>query len=114
MGKGLVQNVDGLPYNTAMKYTVAKYYTPSGRCIQSVEYKSKSSLKGSKENLLSSLKEKTEEDKDLNFEEILDEDDEDEEIMIPVRKLIALQNYTLLHGLKIKIKKSSELKMADL
>ena len=28
-----------LPYSTALKYTVAKYYTPSGRCIQSVDYK---------------------------------------------------------------------------
>lgn len=37
-GKGLVQNVETLPYNTALKYTVAKYYTPSGRCIQSVRY----------------------------------------------------------------------------
>ena len=38
-GKGLVQNVESLPYNTALKYTVAKYYTPSGRCIQALDYK---------------------------------------------------------------------------
>lgn len=38
-GKGLVQNVEELPYNTALKFTVAKYYTPSGRCIQGVSYK---------------------------------------------------------------------------
>ncbi|CAM9140501.1 unnamed protein product [Chrysoparadoxa australica] len=38
-GKGLVQNVAGLPYGNALKLTVAKYYTPSGRCIQSVNYK---------------------------------------------------------------------------
>lgn len=37
-GKGLVQNVQELPFNTALKYTVGKYYTPSGRCIQSVNY----------------------------------------------------------------------------
>ena len=37
-GKGLVQNVQELPYQTALKYTVAKYYTPSGRCIQSTDY----------------------------------------------------------------------------
>jgi carboxyl-terminal processing protease len=37
-GKGLVQNVEELPYNTALKFTVAKYYTPSGRCIQGVQY----------------------------------------------------------------------------
>ena len=38
-GKGLVQNVEDLPFNTALKFTVAKYYTPSGRCIQGINYK---------------------------------------------------------------------------
>lgn len=38
-GKGLVQSIMPLPYNSALKYTVAKYYTPSGRCIQSIDYK---------------------------------------------------------------------------
>ena len=38
-GKGLVQNVEELPFGTALKFTVAKYYTPSGRCIQGVNYK---------------------------------------------------------------------------
>lgn len=38
-GKGLVQNVEELPFETALKFTVAKYYTPSGRCIQSTNYK---------------------------------------------------------------------------
>ena len=37
-GKGLVQTVETLPYNTAIKVTVARYYTPSGRCIQAVNY----------------------------------------------------------------------------
>lgn len=37
-GKGLVQNVEDLPFNTALKFTVAKYYTPSGRCIQGIKY----------------------------------------------------------------------------
>jgi len=37
-GKGLVQNVESLPFDTALKFTVAKYYTPSGRCIQSTKY----------------------------------------------------------------------------
>ena len=37
-GKGLVQNVEELPFDTALKFTVAKYYTPSGRCIQSTNY----------------------------------------------------------------------------
>ncbi|MDX2283194.1 MAG: S41 family peptidase [Bacteroidia bacterium] len=37
-GKGLVQNVRPLSYNTQMKITIARYYTPSGRCIQAIEY----------------------------------------------------------------------------
>ncbi len=37
-GKGLVQQTIPLSYNTLMKITVAKYYTPSGRCIQTLDY----------------------------------------------------------------------------
>jgi len=38
-GKGLVQNTRDLGYNARIKLTTAKYYTPSGRCIQSVRFK---------------------------------------------------------------------------
>jgi len=37
-GKGLVQTVRPLSYNTSLKITVSKYYIPSGRSIQSIEY----------------------------------------------------------------------------
>ncbi|MBV8254382.1 MAG: S41 family peptidase [Chitinophaga sp.] len=37
-GKGLVQTTRPLPYNTKLKVTTAKYYTPSGRCIQAIDY----------------------------------------------------------------------------
>lgn len=37
-GKGLVQSVRPLSYNSKLKVTVAKYYTPSGRCIQKLDY----------------------------------------------------------------------------
>jgi carboxyl-terminal processing protease len=37
-GKGLVQQTLSLPYNGLLKVTVAKYYTPSGRCIQAMDY----------------------------------------------------------------------------
>ncbi len=37
-GKGLVQQTVPLSYNTQMKVTIAKYYTPSGRCIQALDY----------------------------------------------------------------------------
>lgn len=37
-GKGLVQNVRDIGYNSKLKLTTAKYYIPSGRCIQAVKY----------------------------------------------------------------------------
>lgn len=37
-GKGLVQSTRSLPYNGLMKVTVAKYYIPSGRLIQAIDY----------------------------------------------------------------------------
>ncbi|MCX6150142.1 MAG: S41 family peptidase [Ignavibacteriales bacterium] len=37
-GKGLVQTVVPLSYNTSLKITTARYYTPSGRCIQKIDY----------------------------------------------------------------------------
>jgi carboxyl-terminal processing protease len=38
-GKGLVQNTKDVGYNAKIKLTTAKYYIPSGRCIQAVRYK---------------------------------------------------------------------------
>ena len=38
-GKGLVQTPLDMPYNTNLKLTTAKYYIPSGRCIQAINYK---------------------------------------------------------------------------
>ena len=38
-GKGLVQSSRELPYNGSIKLTTAKYYLPSGRCIQKIDYK---------------------------------------------------------------------------
>ncbi len=37
-GKGLVQRYRPLSYGTQMKITISKYYTPSGRCIQELDY----------------------------------------------------------------------------
>ena len=37
-GKGLVQSIRNLPYGGQMKVTTAKYYTPSGRCVQAIDY----------------------------------------------------------------------------
>ncbi len=40
-GKGLVQSTHPLSYNAKLKITVQKYYIPSGRCIQAIDYKNK-------------------------------------------------------------------------
>ncbi len=40
-GKGLVQNILPLPYNAQLKVTVSKYYIPSGRCVQAIDYSHK-------------------------------------------------------------------------
>lgn len=45
-GKGLVQNVLPIDYNTSLKITVSKYYIPSGRCVQNIEYFEKDTTKG--------------------------------------------------------------------
>ncbi len=37
-GKGLVQQTFSLPYNSLVKITIAKYYIPSGRCVQALDY----------------------------------------------------------------------------
>lgn len=37
-GKGLVQSIRSLPYGGELKVTTAKYYTPSGRCVQALDY----------------------------------------------------------------------------
>ncbi len=37
-GKGLVQTLRYLPYNSSMKITTSKYYIPSGRCVQAIDY----------------------------------------------------------------------------
>ncbi|MCB9249202.1 MAG: S41 family peptidase [Ignavibacteriales bacterium] len=49
-GKGLVQTVIPLSFNTSLKMTTARYYTPSGRCIQEVDYSKEKEIFG--ENII--------------------------------------------------------------
>lgn len=53
-GKGLVQTLRNLPYNSTMKITTSKYYIPSGRCIQAIDY-SKKSIDGTSGRIPDSL-----------------------------------------------------------
>lgn len=54
-GKGLVQATRPLSYNSKLKITVAKYYIPSGRCIQEIDYSSRDE-EGTAEKIPDSLK----------------------------------------------------------
>lgn len=54
-GKGLVQSIRSTGYNTSLKLTTAKYYTPSGRCVQAINY-SRRNEDGSIESVPDSLK----------------------------------------------------------
>jgi len=54
-GKGLVQNVFPVSYNAQVKITIAKYYIPSGRCIQAIDYAHKDE-EGNSEKFPDSLK----------------------------------------------------------
>lgn len=51
-GKGLVQTITPLNYNTSLKITTAKYYTPSGRCIQKINYSEKNNVFAHVDSLL--------------------------------------------------------------
>ena len=54
-GKGLVQTTRPLAYNSQLKVTTAKYYIPSGRCIQALDYTHRKD-DGSVERVADSLK----------------------------------------------------------
>lgn len=54
-GKGLVQSIFDMPYKTNLKMTTAKYYTPSGRCIQKIEYDKKKKTPHERDNYFYSL-----------------------------------------------------------
>ncbi len=53
-GKGLVQSIRDVGYNNKIKLTTAKYYTPSGRCVQAIDY-SQRNADGSVGNIPDSL-----------------------------------------------------------
>jgi carboxyl-terminal processing protease len=52
-GKGLVQTISPLSYNTSLKITTAKYYTPSGRCIQKIDYSDNSEVIAEQDSIVS-------------------------------------------------------------
>lgn len=53
-GKGLVQTITPLNFNTSLKITTAKYYTPSGRCIQKIDYSKKNKVFTGEDSIITS------------------------------------------------------------
>ena len=53
-GKGLVQTITPLDYNSSLKITTAKYYTPSGRCIQKINYAENNKVIADADSILNS------------------------------------------------------------
>ncbi len=53
-GKGLVQTITPLSYNSSLKITTAKYYTPSGRCIQKINYSENNKVITNADSILNS------------------------------------------------------------
>jgi carboxyl-terminal processing protease len=53
-GKGLVQTITPLSYNSSLKITTAKYYTPSGRCIQKINYAENNKVIADADSILNS------------------------------------------------------------
>lgn len=49
-GKGLVQRPKNLSYGTSAKITISRYYTPSGRCIQALQYKDGEAIRNTAES----------------------------------------------------------------
>lgn len=72
-GKGLVQSVLDLPYNATLKITTAKYYTPSGRCIQRIEYGKDKNSEKSDSVFYTSLGRKVYESKGISPDSVLEQ-----------------------------------------
>jgi carboxyl-terminal processing protease len=80
-GKGLVQSTRPLNYNAQVKITTAKYYVPSGRCIQALDYSHRNE-DGSVGNMPDSLKK---EFKTKNGRKVYDGGGVDPDIVVPTK-----------------------------
>jgi carboxyl-terminal processing protease len=87
-GKGLVQATRPLSYNSQLKVTTAKYYTPSGRCIQALDYSNRKE-DGSVDKIADSLKSAF---KTKNGRVVYDGAGIDPDILVEPRKFSAIAN----------------------
>lgn len=85
-GKGLVQTTRNLPFNSKLKVTTAKYYTPSGRCIQALDYTHRNE-DGSVGKIADSLKTKF---KTKNGREVFDGGGVDPDVKIEAKESLKI------------------------
>jgi carboxyl-terminal processing protease len=94
-GKGLVQATRSLPYNSKLKVTVAKYYIPSGRCIQEIDYANRNS-QGKAEKFADSLKA---EFKTSKGRKVYDGGGVSPDVELPLQNYSAITKHLLDNGL---------------
>lgn len=110
-GKGLVQRTLPLSYNSQMKVTIAKYYTPSGRCIQAIDYSTRNP-DGSVGKIADSLKTQF---KTANGRPVYDGGGVDPDYLIPVKELAPVSKAILENDLFFQFfnEYSEEITMED-
>ena len=94
-GKGLVQRPLDLKYNAKVTITIAKYYTPSGRCIQKLDYKNRStgsSAQSISDSLLTKFKTK-------NGRDVVDGRGIEPDVKIPERSYSRLTMMTVVNNI---------------
>ena len=84
-GKGLVQRTYDLKYGSKIKLTIAKYYTPSGRCVQRLEYYD--NMQGSPEEIPDSLVKKF---KTINGRDVIDRRGVEPDVPVEIDQLSRL------------------------
>ncbi len=94
-GKGLVQTTRPLTYNSQLKVTTAKYYIPSGRCIQALDYKNRNE-DGSVDKFADSLKN---EYKTKNGRKVFDGEGLSPDINVPESNLAPITTALITKGL---------------
>lgn len=97
-GKGLVQRTMPLSYNSQMKVTIAKYYTPSGRCIQALDYGNRNE-DGSVGKIPDSLKTRF---VTRGGRAVFDGGGVDPDLLVPTIKLSPIVSSILSEGLLLK------------
>ena len=119
-GKGLVQRTYNLKYGSKVKLTIAKYYTPSGRCVQRLDYYDKNNLEKVSEIADSLIKKfKTKNGRTVTDGRGIEPDIKLEpKILSPITKTLIKENFLFNYATSYyykndSIEKSSEFKLSE-